>query len=393
MKDADYEKRRALRRARLADLGKIVGQFLVSSDAETTEKLPAGPIEILPATPIATLEQAFADLEERKTTRIKLRAEAAPEIARQQELQARLEALPQCERREVLDAMGLHRVSAVPAPLQRVRACGSLPAAPLPTSAQSVENEFKLAPVAGAAATNGPAPDRGRRGSSGDAIVSVSYVLLGDMPAFLAAEQWMELTESEAQYILRTLGIQLNGLSGWDCLRQRTEDAFRRKTTSLLKSSLIPRYGPDLNSKTDRSYVNPIECSALVVPSLGPNLDSLEKARALTGYKTVLDVVLKYFGTGSNHVITADARSPTPPESLSPISMSENPKQRRVRLLEMFDVEVAARGSRGALNRVTEIEKRTRPTADRSKIGKDVKKAREERDAERRGGAFARLVG
>jgi hypothetical protein len=59
----------------------------------------------------------------------------------------------------------------------------------------------------------------------------------------------------------------------------------------------------------------------------------------------------------------------------------------------MHDAEVSAGREHGALARITEIEKRTRPTADRSNIGKDIRKAREERNAERRGGALTRLLG
>ena len=76
-----------------------------------------------------------------------------------------------------------------------------------------------------------------------------------------------------------------------------------------------------------------------------------------------------------------------------PAAAPETAKQRRARLLAMFDAESAAGREHGALARITEMEKRTRLTADRSNIGKDIKKAREERDAERRGGALARLLG
>jgi len=80
------------------------------------------------------------------------------------------------------------------------------------------------------------------------------------------------------------------------------------------------------------------------------------------------------------------------PPSAVPASAIETPKQRRARLLQMHDAEVSAGRERGALARITAIEKRTRPTADRSNIGKDIRKAREERDAERRGGGLARLL-
>jgi len=70
----------------------------------------------------------------------------------------------------------------------------------------------------------------------------------------------------------------------------------------------------------------------------------------------------------------------------------ETPKQRRARLLAMFDAEVLEGGERGALTRVFKREKRTRPTADRSNVGKEVTKARAERDAERRGGGLTHML-
>jgi hypothetical protein len=87
-----------------------------------------------------------------------------------------------------------------------------------------------------------------------------------------------------------------------------------------------------------------------------------------------------------------DSVEPPKPET-PPASVVETAKQRRSRLLQMFDAEVSAGGKLGALARVTKIEKRTRPTADRSNIGKDIRRAREERDAERRWGALTRGLG
>ena len=77
------------------------------------------------------------------------------------------------------------------------------------------------------------------------------------------------------------------------------------------------------------------------------------------------------------------AAPPEPPETT---------RQRRARLLAMLETESAAGGKHGALARVTAIEKQAKPTADRANIAKDIRKAREERDAERRGGALTRLL-
>ena len=80
------------------------------------------------------------------------------------------------------------------------------------------------------------------------------------------------------------------------------------------------------------------------------------------------------------------------PVVAAPTSAPETPKQRRARLLAMHDDEVSAGRKHGALARITEVEKRSRQTADRSNIGKDIKKARAERDAERKGGELTRLL-
>lgn len=130
------------------------------------------------------------------------------------------------------------------------------------------------------------------------------------MPAELAAEQWKDLTESEAQYILRTLQIAPRNLSGSDCLKQRTEDAFRRKTDSLVKAGQLPRYGADLKPDPSGGHVNSTECAKLLLPLLAPHASSVERARALTGHMTILDLAAKLFNGSSGRVTPADAASP-----------------------------------------------------------------------------------
>ena len=76
-----------------------------------------------------------------------------------------------------------------------------------------------------------------------------------------------------------------------------------------------------------------------------------------------------------------------------PIVAPGHAKLRRARLLEWHDAEVAKGPTRGALARVVNREKLTRPTADHSNISKDIKKAREERAEDRRGGEAARVLG
>ncbi len=71
-------------------------------------------------------------------------------------------------------------------------------------------------------------------------------------------------------------------------------------------------------------------------------------------------------------------------------SLKETAKERRHRLL-MWLEEEAAFGKRGALARVTARDKKQRPTADSSNIGKDIKRAKLERDEARRAGPFDQL--
>ena len=88
---------------------------------------------------------------------------------------------------------------------------------------------------------------------------------------------------------------------------------------------------------------------------------------------------------------------PSPPAEPAPAAGAaglppEDAKQRRARWLDLLEAETTAGRERGALARITAIEKRTRPTADRSNIGKAIKKAREERADDRRGGEAARVL-
>jgi hypothetical protein len=81
-----------------------------------------------PLDPIAAqadrLEKALAELEARKQAAAEMAAKSTPHLERLTALQARLEALPQNERREVLDAIGLQKVSAAPKPITPLRGGG-----------------------------------------------------------------------------------------------------------------------------------------------------------------------------------------------------------------------------------------------------------------------------
>jgi hypothetical protein len=80
-----------------------------------------------PKTPADRLERALKDLEARKKAVAELVAQHAPDAERLEALQARLAAVPQHERRAVLDAAGMHRVSAAPKPITPIRGGGFTP--------------------------------------------------------------------------------------------------------------------------------------------------------------------------------------------------------------------------------------------------------------------------
>jgi hypothetical protein len=77
------------------------------------------------------LEQALRDLEASKKAAAELAAQHAPKLERLSALESQLQALPQHERRRVLDAAGLKHLSAAPPPITPVRG-GTV--APSPTA-------------------------------------------------------------------------------------------------------------------------------------------------------------------------------------------------------------------------------------------------------------------
>ncbi|MBU6257282.1 MAG: hypothetical protein KGO01_02515 [Burkholderiales bacterium] len=148
---------------------------------------------------------------------------------------------------------------------------------------------------------------------------------MADAPALLAAEQWQDSTESEAQYILRALGIDRRNLSGLECLRHRTEDAFRRKTDSLIAAGRIPRYGLECEPNPQGRFIDPIEFAALVLPSIPPGASALERARALTGYVNGLEVFARYLGLLPSSAVSASATPPTTATAPAPVADAPTP--------------------------------------------------------------------
>ncbi len=84
-------------------------------------------------TPADRLERALREHEARKKAAAELAAQQAPELERLKALHAQLEALPQHERRKVLDDAGMREVSAPPTPIEPLRGGGYVPR-PSPTA-------------------------------------------------------------------------------------------------------------------------------------------------------------------------------------------------------------------------------------------------------------------
>lgn len=70
------------------------------------------------------LERALREHEARKKAAAELAAQQAPDLERLKALRAQLDALPHNERRAVLDAAGMHHVSAAPKPIEPLRGSG-----------------------------------------------------------------------------------------------------------------------------------------------------------------------------------------------------------------------------------------------------------------------------
>ncbi len=98
-------------------------------------------------------------------------------------------------------------------------------------------------------------------------------------------------------------------------------------------------------------------------------------------------MVFQLLGTGTqqSHVAAQSPATPAPaPAEPAPVlPTKETPSERRVRWLAMFEKE-ERREKRGALQRLADRE-----GVDRSNMSKDIAKAREERDTQRRAGTWA----
>ncbi len=110
----EYAARRKHRLARL-DILSSLARFGTASEPAIPKNFP------VPVAPSLGLETALRELDLRKTEGKNRSAAMAAELEKQYALQATLDALPQHERRQVLDAMGLQHISAAPPPITPLR--------------------------------------------------------------------------------------------------------------------------------------------------------------------------------------------------------------------------------------------------------------------------------
>ena len=129
-----------------------------------------------------------------------------------------------------------------------------------------------------------------------------------------------------------------------------------------------------------KALTTTVEVAAEVAPRWLVGADAhLQWRRLLEKAVEAGELALLHFG--SKLPIEAPTEPQTAPE------VKEKPQDRRARWLVMFEAE-EKRGKRGALTRLAKSE-----GVDRSNMGKDIDKARAERDTQRRAGGWtAQLV-
>ena len=154
--------------------------------------------------------------------------------------------------------------------------------------------------------------------------------------------------------------------------------SFQGESAIVKRWQLLPQYAAALS--------NFREATVSHVP-----FPALENGPADTFYFVLSEpqtVTVEHLFVAHGHVV-CDA-----PVSESPAAATtETAPARRARLLAWHVEEVEARSASGAVNRVTAREKLIRPTADRSNIGTDIRKAREEQANARRAGAWLGPLG
>lgn len=112
------------------------------------------------------------------------------------------------------------------------------------------------------------------------------------------------------------------------------------------------------------------------------DFSSFVEAVGLGDAPTIRGVVGRHAApTQIRQVLPAEPTAVATPQTKAS-SPAETAKARRARLLDWREEEESSGGKSGALERVTARERLRRPNADRSNIGKDIRKGRKERAAE-----------
>ena len=185
------------------------------------------------------------------------------------------------------------------------------------------------------------------------------FIPLEQAAQHLAAKQWDGVDESAAEGHLRRMGLDKGPLTALDALRLTTEARCQLRIDGLVNEGLIPLYEyPEFAATNDPA---------------GAMVSEAELVKLVLAYKPALP--------------PAGAVPHTKADGLPAPLVTESAAQRRARLFEWWKEEVSIAPT-GAVVRVTERERLKKPNADRSSIGKDIAKGREERRAVSAAGPF-----
>lgn len=316
-------------------------------------------------TPAERLEAALADMEAQKAAAAEFRdehkAEFAAEIARLNAAHAKLATLPQQERRQVLAAAGLKDVSAAPIPITPLRG-GSFARTPSQQAPEPVNWKLWL---------NMPQV----------ALWEAVALLLNIDPRSLkhSPQGWMagpgtgphfepgsfpspvKLTTFDDAMLL---AARAANYAGPIHLRTGLAEGMNKRTALVALPEVVAFFVGCEWEKIPEPLLH------LASHPAKPESSEQRQDRRLNECEAA--------------GLTADREQPNP---------TETAPRRRVRLLDWFEAEVEAAGEHGALERVTARDKLKRPTADRSNIGKDISRARDERAAAIRAGAMFGALG
>lgn len=305
-----------------------------------------------------SLEDALAELEAKKARTAEYIAKHAPEIeaatAKRKALNAKLAALPQKERRQVLDAAGLKHVSAAPPPLEPIRSSGyTQPRTPA-------------------------------------ALPAIDWHYWGHMPEI---RQWEACALSLNINPDNMKHHPQGWMTGTGCGPIFTDASFPSnaekiefgKRERLLGASLFSSgyFTAANNLVMGGRHLATVNLREFAAWGLHVELEAMPpELVAMAATATTASIVMPEQDTATPvPVVTAGASDGVEPET---------PQQRRARWLLWRD---EAGEGRGAVQRVYERERKQNPRADRSFIGKEIKKAEQEKaQAKQAGVMYGQLV-